>query len=310
MISNCCRVWRLSQSSLSVSVASSFAKKKLVVVGQGQSSWNINFTFSAFCSKSLPFSLFQSPSFPFSLPHSLISIPLLHLPPFKLSPNPCIPSTFSLFSIHPNPFFILPPPLMHSLPSMFSPSHFPPYVLTLFYIFVPSPFSFSCIYQQDLVKCESEMQAWEQAFQNSKAWFEEYVSETNFVCSLHIIMGWHKTLCQAKQRRIISHHFQYHYTWIRWSTKVRNPWHICNYNIIELYVLVNIAWARVAHIGYCGEFMVILFKAEVLNWANHYISLIPRPSHVFQRCTWKIGKAWSIMWCNDDMWTLFGMRFT
>ena len=30
---------------------------------------------------------------------------------------------------------------------------------------------------QDLAKCESEMQAWEQAAQNSKTWFEEYVSD-------------------------------------------------------------------------------------------------------------------------------------
>ena len=30
-------------------------------------------------------------------------------------------------------------------------------------------------------------------------------------------------------------------------------------------------------------------------------SLIPRPSHVFQRFTWKLGKAWSILWCNDNV---------
>ena len=30
------------------------------------------------------------------------------------------------------------------------------------------------------------------------------------------------------------------------------------------------------------------------------VSLIPRPSHVFQCFRRKIGKAWSIMWCNDD----------
>ena len=35
-------------------------------------------------------------------------------------------------------------------------------------------------------------------------------------------------------------------------------------------------------------------------------SLVP---HVFQRYTQKIGKAWSIMWCNDDVWTLFGTLF-
>ena len=38
-------------------------------------------------------------------------------------------------------------------------------------------------------------------------------------------------------------------------------------------------------------------------------SLVPRPSHVFQRCKRKIGKAWSIMWCDDDVWKLFGTRF-
>ena len=38
-------------------------------------------------------------------------------------------------------------------------------------------------------------------------------------------------------------------------------------------------------------------------------SLVPRPSHVFQRFMRKIRKAWSIMWCNDDVWTLFGMLF-
>ena len=32
---------------------------------------------------------------------------------------------------------------------------------------------------QDLAKCESEMQAWEQAFMKSKTWFEEYVSEAD-----------------------------------------------------------------------------------------------------------------------------------
>ena len=36
----------------------------------------------------------------------------------------------------------------------------------------PLPFQL----MQDLAKCESEMQAWEMAFQNSEAWFEEYVS--------------------------------------------------------------------------------------------------------------------------------------
>ena len=29
----------------------------------------------------------------------------------------------------------------------------------------------------------------------------------------------------------------------------------------------------------------------------------------FNVARWKIGKAWSIMWCNDDVWTLFGTRF-
>ena len=33
---------------------------------------------------------------------------------------------------------------------------------------------------QDLAKCESEMQAWEQAAQNSRTWFEEYVSDHIF----------------------------------------------------------------------------------------------------------------------------------
>ena len=32
-----------------------------------------------------------------------------------------------------------------------------------------------------------------------------------------------------------------------------------------------------------------------------FISLVPRTSHVFQRFTRKIGKAWSILLCNDNV---------
>ena len=33
----------------------------------------------------------------------------------------------------------------------------------------------------------------------------------------------------------------------------------------------------------------------------HNVILVPRPSRVFQRYTRKIGKAWSNLWCNDDI---------
>ena len=43
-------------------------------------------------------------------------------------------------------------------------------------------------------------------------------------------------------------------------------------------------------------------------WALQF-SLVPRPSYVFQCFMQKIGKAWLIMWCNDDVWTLSVTQF-
>lgn len=45
-------------------------------------------------------------------------------------------------------------------------------------------------FPKDLAKCESEMQAWEQAFQNSKAWFEEYHDYDS-------IKNWYKMKAEA-----------------------------------------------------------------------------------------------------------------
>jgi hypothetical protein len=38
------------------------------------------------------------------------------------------------------------------------------------------------------------------------------------------------------------------------------------------------------------------------------VASYPGLPHVFQRCTRKREKAWSIMWCNDHVRTLFGTR--
>lgn len=44
------------------------------------------------------------------------------------------------------------------------------------------------------------------------------------------------------------------------------------------------------------------FKFKFLLYSVYHYSQVPRPSHVSPHFTWKIGKAWSIMWCtcNDD----------
>ena len=60
-------------------------------------------------------------------------------------------------------------------------------------------------------------------------------------------------------------------------------------------VLKLALWLCPVSIGRDG----LVVESTTCVWSDS--SLVPRHSHVFQRFTRKIGKAWSILLCNDDV---------
>ena len=76
-----------------------------------------------------------------------------------------------------------------------------------------------------------------------------------------------------------------------------NPWMACRSPMGNIYLVADL------YCIYEMTFIWFLKKSTIGSLASY------PGHHVFQRCTPKIGRAWSIMSCNDDGWTQFRTRF-